>query len=140
MFGSLRIEMAEGLAVRLRHTECACYNGGTFGVAGVCMANESWRTGRMIGWDAEKKRIAPADTLELSHRPVVKSSQECPMVRYILTGAVTLTIGVLVGIAISELTVTRDAVALRSRNSELESEPRPNQKVTGRMPTGYYDG
>jgi hypothetical protein len=45
---------------------------GVAGVAAVCMANESWRTGRMIGWDAEKKRMAPADTLELSHRAVRK--------------------------------------------------------------------
>jgi predicted dehydrogenase len=41
---------------------------GVAGVAAVCMANESWRTGRMIGWDTEKKRMAPADGLELRGR------------------------------------------------------------------------
>jgi hypothetical protein len=34
---------------------------GVAGFAAVCMANESWRIGRMIGWDVEKKRMAPAD-------------------------------------------------------------------------------
>lgn len=43
---------------------------GVAGVAAVCMANESWRTGRMMGWDEEKKQMAPADTLGLRGRAV----------------------------------------------------------------------
>lgn len=40
---------------------------GLAGVAAVCMANESWRTSQMMGWDDEHKRMAPANTLNLSH-------------------------------------------------------------------------
>lgn len=36
---------------------------GLAGVAAVCMANESWRTGRMLGWDEAKQEIVPADQL-----------------------------------------------------------------------------
>lgn len=42
---------------------------GLAGVAAVCMACESWRTGRMMAWDKEKAIMVPADTIELSHRP-----------------------------------------------------------------------
>jgi predicted dehydrogenase len=40
---------------------------GLAGVVAVCMANESWRTSQMMGWDQEKQRMAPAHTLNLSH-------------------------------------------------------------------------
>ncbi len=43
-----------------------------FGVAALvtlCMANESWRTGRMLAWDAEKKAMVPADTVPLNPFP-----------------------------------------------------------------------
>ena len=42
---------------------------GLAGVAAVCMANESWRSGRMMAWDKKNEKVVPADTLELSHRP-----------------------------------------------------------------------
>jgi hypothetical protein len=42
---------------------------GLAGVVAVNMANESWRTGRMMGWDEQHQRMAPADTLNLSHLP-----------------------------------------------------------------------
>jgi predicted dehydrogenase len=42
---------------------------GMAGVAAVCMANESWRTGQMMAWDEKNERMAPANTLELSHFP-----------------------------------------------------------------------
>jgi predicted dehydrogenase len=42
---------------------------GLAGVAAVCMANESWRTGRMLAWDSENQRVVPADSLTLSHYP-----------------------------------------------------------------------
>ena len=35
----------------------------------LCMANESWRTGRMLAWDAEKKAAVPADTVPLNPFP-----------------------------------------------------------------------
>ncbi len=37
---------------------------GIAGVAAVCMANESWRSGRMMTWDSEKQTMVSADTLE----------------------------------------------------------------------------
>jgi predicted dehydrogenase len=37
---------------------------GLAGVAAVCMANESWRTGRMLAWDEEKQEVIPADQLK----------------------------------------------------------------------------
>jgi predicted dehydrogenase len=43
-----------------------------FGVAvlvTLCMANESWRTGRMLAWDAEKREVVPADTVPLNPFP-----------------------------------------------------------------------
>ena len=42
---------------------------GMAGVSAVCMANESWRTGQMMGWDSENMKMVPANTLDLSHRP-----------------------------------------------------------------------
>jgi predicted dehydrogenase len=42
---------------------------GLAGVVAACMANESWRTSQMMGWDHENERMAPADTLNLSHLP-----------------------------------------------------------------------
>jgi len=42
---------------------------GMAGVAAVNMANESWRTSQMIGWDTKNERMVPASTLDLSHTP-----------------------------------------------------------------------
>ncbi|WP_339683473.1 Gfo/Idh/MocA family oxidoreductase [Gimesia maris] len=42
---------------------------GLAGVVAVNMANESWRSGQMMGWDTENEKMAPANTLELSHFP-----------------------------------------------------------------------
>ncbi len=42
---------------------------GLAGVVAVCMANESWRTSQMMGWDEVNQRMAPAHTLNLSHLP-----------------------------------------------------------------------
>ena len=42
---------------------------GMAGVVAVNMANESWRSGQMMGWDTQNERMAPANTLELSHSP-----------------------------------------------------------------------
>jgi predicted dehydrogenase len=42
---------------------------GLAGVVAVNMANESWRTSKMIGWDTANEKMAPADTLNLSHSP-----------------------------------------------------------------------
>jgi hypothetical protein len=39
------------------------------GVVAVNMANESWRSGRMMGWDTAKECMAPADTLDFPHTP-----------------------------------------------------------------------
>ncbi len=42
---------------------------GLAGVVAVNMANESWRSGQMMGWDTENQRMVPANTLQLSHFP-----------------------------------------------------------------------
>ena len=42
---------------------------GMAGVAAVNMANESWRSGRMMGWDTQNEKMVAADTLELSRFP-----------------------------------------------------------------------
>ena len=42
---------------------------GMAGVVAVNMANESWRSGRMMGWDKANEKMVSADTLELSHYP-----------------------------------------------------------------------
>ena len=36
---------------------------GLAGVAAVCMANESWRTGQMMGWDKKQAKVVPANQL-----------------------------------------------------------------------------
>lgn len=42
---------------------------GMAGVAAVNMANESWRSGRMIGWDEKTQKMVPADTMEYNPIP-----------------------------------------------------------------------
>jgi len=42
---------------------------GLAGVVAVNMANESWRTSQMMGWDAKNERMVPAHTLDMSHEP-----------------------------------------------------------------------
>jgi hypothetical protein len=39
------------------------------GVVAVNMANESWRTSTMMGWDPKAEKMVPAHTLHLSHEP-----------------------------------------------------------------------
>ena len=36
---------------------------GLAGVAAVCMANDSWRTGQMMGWDEKQAKVVPANQL-----------------------------------------------------------------------------
>ncbi|MBN1909832.1 MAG: Gfo/Idh/MocA family oxidoreductase [Pirellulales bacterium] len=43
-------------------------------VAAVCMANESWRTGRMMAWDKTNQKMVPADTIQTSHFPETSAS------------------------------------------------------------------
>jgi predicted dehydrogenase len=42
---------------------------GMAGVVAVNMANESWRSGRMMAWDTAKECMVAADTLDLPHTP-----------------------------------------------------------------------
>jgi len=42
---------------------------GLAGVVAVNMANESWRTNRMMGWDRVNEKMVPADLLKDSHEP-----------------------------------------------------------------------
>ncbi|HEY4309614.1 MAG TPA: Gfo/Idh/MocA family oxidoreductase [Pirellulales bacterium] len=42
---------------------------GMAGVVAVNMANESWRTSKVMGWDTVNEKMVPADTLDLSHSP-----------------------------------------------------------------------
>lgn len=42
---------------------------GMAGVVAVNMANESWRTGQMMGWDTKNERMVPANTLEFDPHP-----------------------------------------------------------------------
>jgi predicted dehydrogenase len=42
---------------------------GMAGVVAVNMANESWRSSQMMGWDAQAEKMVPAHTLKLSHFP-----------------------------------------------------------------------
>lgn len=42
---------------------------GMAGVVAVNMANESWRTSQMMGWDTKNEKMVPASTLELGHTP-----------------------------------------------------------------------
>ena len=46
---------------------------GLAGVVAVNMANESWRSGQMMGWDTKNEKMVPANTLELSHVPEATS-------------------------------------------------------------------
>ena len=39
------------------------------GVVAVCMANESWRTGQMMGWDTKKEEMVPANTVPFNPYP-----------------------------------------------------------------------
>ncbi len=42
---------------------------GLAGVVAVNMANESWRSSKVMGWDEKNSKMVPADTLNLSHLP-----------------------------------------------------------------------
>jgi predicted dehydrogenase len=42
---------------------------GMAGVVAVNMANESWRTNQMMGWDPREEKMVPANTLSMSHEP-----------------------------------------------------------------------
>ncbi|MFM9195807.1 MAG: gfo/Idh/MocA family oxidoreductase, partial [Planctomycetia bacterium] len=42
---------------------------GMAGVVAVNMANESWRTSQVMGWDKQAEKMVPAHTLDLSHEP-----------------------------------------------------------------------
>ncbi len=42
---------------------------GLAGVVAVNMANESWRTNQMMGWDRKNEKMVPASELDQSHTP-----------------------------------------------------------------------
>ncbi len=42
---------------------------GMAGVVAVNMANESWRTSQVMGWDKKAEKMVPAHTLDLGHEP-----------------------------------------------------------------------
>lgn len=42
---------------------------GMAGVVAVNMANESWRSGRMMAWDRQSEKMVPADTMPQNHGP-----------------------------------------------------------------------
>ncbi|WP_040591703.1 Gfo/Idh/MocA family protein [Schlesneria paludicola] len=42
---------------------------GMAGVVAVNMANESWRSSQMMGWDKQNQKMVPANTLKQSHEP-----------------------------------------------------------------------
>ncbi|MGW8257634.1 MAG: Gfo/Idh/MocA family protein [Thermoguttaceae bacterium] len=42
---------------------------GLAGVVAVCMANQSWRTGQMMGWDSQGQCMVPANTLKFNPYP-----------------------------------------------------------------------
>ena len=42
---------------------------GMAGVVAVNMANESWRSSQMMGWDRKNEKMVPANTLDQSHEP-----------------------------------------------------------------------
>ena len=46
---------------------------GMAGVVAVNMANESWRSGRMMAWDKKGEKMVAADTIEVSHEPEVSA-------------------------------------------------------------------
>jgi predicted dehydrogenase len=47
---------------------------GLAGVVAVNMANESWRTSQVMGWDEKNEKMVPAHTLELSHFPATDAT------------------------------------------------------------------
>ena len=47
---------------------------GMAGVAAVCMANTSWATGQMMGWDSANQKVVPANELTANHRPELKQA------------------------------------------------------------------
>ncbi|QDT00408.1 Gfo/Idh/MocA family protein [Adhaeretor mobilis] len=51
---------------------------GLAAVAAMCMANESWRTSQMMGWDKVNERMAPAHSLDLSHLPIESVDGKTP--------------------------------------------------------------
>ena len=42
---------------------------GMAGVVAVCMANASWRSGQMMGWNTKEEKMVPANTLEFNPHP-----------------------------------------------------------------------
>ena len=46
---------------------------GMAGVVAVNMANESWRTSQMMGWDKQNQKMVPANGLKQSHEPEEQS-------------------------------------------------------------------
>ena len=52
---------------------CPCELG-LAGVVAVNMANESWRTSQVMGWDEKNQKMVPAHTLDLSHFPADASA------------------------------------------------------------------
>jgi predicted dehydrogenase len=46
---------------------------GMAGVVAVCMADQSWRTGQMMGWDAKKECVVPARALEFNPYPEIQA-------------------------------------------------------------------
>ncbi|MFO0895945.1 MAG: Gfo/Idh/MocA family oxidoreductase [Pirellulales bacterium] len=52
---------------------CPCELG-LAGVVAVNMANESWRTSQVMGWDEKNAKMVPAHTLDLSHFPADASA------------------------------------------------------------------
>ncbi len=42
---------------------------GLAGVAAVCMANESWRTGQMMAWNEKTQSVVPASSMEQNFYP-----------------------------------------------------------------------
>jgi len=48
---------------------------GLASLVATCMANESWRQSKVIGWDDQHQKMASADSLNLSHLPEPLDSQ-----------------------------------------------------------------
>ncbi|MCC7084131.1 MAG: Gfo/Idh/MocA family oxidoreductase [Pirellulales bacterium] len=48
---------------------------GLAGVVAVCMANQSWRTGKMLGWDEKLQKAVPADQLDYNPVPPESAGQ-----------------------------------------------------------------
>jgi predicted dehydrogenase len=49
---------------------------GMAGVVAVCMANQSWRSGRMMGWNPSTEQMVPANTLEFNPYSELSDSNE----------------------------------------------------------------